>query len=230
MSHAVADAAGYLHNLPALVVANVAVLATVTLFIIREVIARRREARRATEARLANVERYYYEQYLCAPVKDSRNHLRDPGVMERVGTEFVEPANRLSIGLQRVGLMAFLGAIPLHYAFMMSSHQFVADWVRVHPHVRLIRGAVREAELPYERRHGEWLALLAAMWIRTQAFEIRGANLQRLEEIEAIYGGREQMAARERALFKCEARFAGLDTRKMAQQVRRQFARIPTSG
>lgn len=83
-------------------------------------------------------------------------------------------AYEVSLALQSVGAMVLAGAIPLTWVMEMNGVQFIEDWGYCQ---RLVREKVRSdnqlhpkngataAWLGYQRRHGEWLAYAAALYI-----------------------------------------------------------------
>lgn len=110
--------------------------------------------------RLASIEQWQRARAAGAPVEVPDDVAR-------------EAASRL----QRLGLAAFFGSAPLGMLLADVSGRIVADWVLCEAWVRRYReGSPHHPPLapiaggdapgaPYQRRHGEWLALVAAIWL-----------------------------------------------------------------
>jgi hypothetical protein len=193
---------------------------------------RRREDRERANWQLTNVSTQYFSQYLSDEIKESRARLRTCGGRHLDMIETLrKDRNKISHGLQRIGVMIYVGSIPLNFALIMNAYQIVQDWLLIASFVEEIRGDNRRHDdqadtrkVPYHRRHGEWLALVSWMWIRVQSFEVDAESTRDLDKFEAYYGGKKQIARRERLLFSYERRLAAPSTSALASHIRRRFA------
>jgi hypothetical protein len=79
----------------------------------------------------------------------------------------------LSLSLQNVGLMAFVGALPLQVVFAMMAPLILEDWGLC----RFLVGQIRRDKNPdtgsqgdvtgsFRRRHADWLACVAAIYLK----------------------------------------------------------------
>jgi len=128
------------------------------------------------------------------------------------GTPENAVAWEMSAALEHMGLAAFHNALSLEFCLCNSSATIAADWLRIAWYVRAIRtddmspcAEWRESALGadeknyYLRRHGEWLALTAALWYRKMFANDPYAAVDAL--IEA-YGGEEAVRRTRRRLEK----------------------------
>lgn len=83
-------------------------------------------------------------------------------------------AYEISLAIQKVGASVFVGAIPLDFVLATGATQIVSDWGYCHRLVQRIRDDFPPLEatrfylakqVGYHRRHGEWLAYVAAIWL-----------------------------------------------------------------
>jgi hypothetical protein len=95
--------------------------------------------------------------------------------------------HELSLELQRLGAMVLAGAIPVNLVLAFHGYSIIEDWGYCSPLLECkIRGTktpMREIdidqkmEIPFHRRHAEWLACAAAIYM-SQYF--KGGNLDEL--------------------------------------------------
>ncbi len=115
--------------------------------------------------------------------KDARDHIRRSGKDAAARSRFLENSvkhetweNRVayefSLALQKLGASVFVGAIPLDFVLATGATRIIADWGYCHPLVERIRRDSPSVQNPrsgehveYHRRHGEWLAYVAAVWL-----------------------------------------------------------------
>lgn len=147
--------------------ALVAALTTFTCLVINAVIARRQEQRSHRSWQLQNAHDFYYRQYLEDRIKDVRDRIKASNQPDS------DDHQRLSRALQRVGIAVFYKFIPDQYVFAMNAVQIVSDWVLLRDYMDSFRKAAKSADghsasiqdIIFYRRHAEWLALKARMWI-----------------------------------------------------------------
>ena len=109
-------------------------------------------------------------------VRDARDSAWDDreGDVENWNNQSLRPstswhnrvAYELAIALERIGISVFTGPIPANVFVALAADQVLEDWL-------LCRAWIKEyqSESPmaggvaFHRRHAEWLALLAALWM-----------------------------------------------------------------
>jgi hypothetical protein len=108
----------------------------------------------------------------------------------------------LSIALERLGAAVFTGVVPSRLVLCVASDQLIEDWLLlsdfIEAHRRRPGGATRELrgeKLDYHRRHAEWLALLAGLWMRCNFPAYPG-----LGQLEQKLGGGTRLRAKLTAL------------------------------
>jgi len=77
-------------------------------------------------------------------------------------------AYHLSLGIERLGVLAYSGALPLRLVLNFIGHNIVEDWAYCQYFVQDLSEerktwAKCARDVLYPRRHGEWLACLAAL-------------------------------------------------------------------
>lgn len=118
-------------------------------------------------------------------LREAREHIRcfasDPAAWEQflamtkiVGNWENRIAYEFSLALQKLGASVFVGAIPLDFVLATGATQIITDWGYCHQLVERIRtdspispgtrlGPAQQ--VGYHRRHAEWLAYVAAVWL-----------------------------------------------------------------
>lgn len=116
-------------------------------------------------------------------------------------------AYELSLGLEQVGAWIMAGAIPLRVVLALHSSQILEDWGYCS---RLVNQRIRQDGLSpnnpakdddsvyFERRHAEWLACAAAVYVRRNW---HGASL---EQVAPELSDLKAVKRRERTLRKLE--------------------------
>jgi hypothetical protein len=82
------------------------------------------------------------------------------------------------IAMQRIGLYASEGAMPLPVIMEINGPQILEDWICCKELLKKIREENKrtyQSKLPFQRRHAEWLACVAAIWCKNN---ISGCELQ----------------------------------------------------
>ena len=113
----------------------------------------------------------------------------EKSAIDQTSTHENNLAYELCIAISRIGLVALYGGFSVRLLFSITGDQLVEDWplcyhwlsgyrkkepLNFHP-----EGTV---EIPFHRRHGECIALLAALWMKKN-FKV----YRPLQEIELLY-------------------------------------------
>lgn len=131
-------------------------------------------------------------------------------------------AYELSLALERVGAMVLAGAIPLELVLAINGDQIVDDWMYCsrfiekrlrNPQVAPTSRVHDTKNLYYHRRHGEWLAYAAAIWL-FQKWE--GGHLR---DLEATFENVETMRKRERELRRIDSELIPEATQKSLRKI-----------
>lgn len=120
-------------------------------------------------------------------------------------------AHELSLELQRLGAMVLAGAIPVNLVLAFHGYSIIEDWgycsKLVKDHIqRTTKSPTREVDIdgekvtiPFHRRHAEWLACAAAIYMSRY---FKGGNLDEL--LRDFGDNMENIRKCERALRKSE--------------------------
>ncbi|MGI4835121.1 MAG: hypothetical protein ACRYFK_16835 [Janthinobacterium lividum] len=109
--------------------------------------------------------------------------------------------NEISHSLQHLGLAAFVGTVPLSLLLVNLGDSLVLDWMIIKHSVDMYRqhGMVYSTQVTTQlvyakRRHAEWLALIAFLWL-TQNWHYEDQFGQVLTKItgDSYYGSTEQI-------------------------------------
>jgi hypothetical protein len=102
-------------------------------------------------------------------------------------------AFEVSIALERVGVAAFSGALPLRFLLPLAADQILEDWTYCAAWVDDYRQRQRtfDGTTPFHRRYAEWLVLASAVWM-ARHYE----NYRPLKEVEDRFGGRPSVQKR----------------------------------
>lgn len=109
-------------------------------------------------------------------------------------------AYEISLGLQQVGLMVLSGALPARIVLADIADTAVRDWMDCRP---LVEDRIRKDHqitsrtddtISFQRRHGEWLALASALYLR-ERFKAEAP-----EDLAESYGGWTAVEEREAAI------------------------------
>ena len=209
-----------------LISGSVSLFVSITILILREQFAFSRESREYERWQVGNLNSDYHEEYLSEKIKEIQELLLRPADIA-LGQNLAR--DQLSRAIQRIGVKTFIGAIPLRYPLIMNSYQIIRDWVLVSPEVERIRKnelsqtAAPKGAIPYERRHAEWLTLLAYMWTKTQNFSIDGHYVEAMNKFESLYINDKTILKIEDLLFRSEQHLSGQVTRTLRRQIRRNF-------
>lgn len=117
-------------------------------------------------------------------------------------------AYEVSLGLEQVGIMILTGAIPLNLVLVLCAYQIIEDWGYCSILVKeKIRG--NDAPIPksqdykesvvFHRRHGEWLAYAAAIYM------YKNYSGERLNYLISLIGEIEKIKKHEKKLRKFDS-------------------------
>lgn len=124
-----------------------------------------------------------------------------------------------------------MGAVPLDAALATGAGLFVEDWMFCHARVRDLRANPESltgvtgneiGAVGFDRRHGEWLACVAAVWLE---HKYPGARLQRFYQSFARVEGDKYMRDIERVRVRME-RIEKFDGEILSDLTRRQMNRF----
>lgn len=114
-------------------------------------------------------------------------------------------AYELSVMLERLGALAASGAVPVEIVVEVNGYQLVEDWIYAKAHVKerirnaedpIARDVAAGAQpIPFSRRHAEWLACIAALYMHKYW---HGGD--RLDYYLTEMGGVDEIRERERQL------------------------------
>jgi hypothetical protein len=127
---------------------------------------------------------------------------------EILDTESLPESNRFayeaSVGLQRIGIMILLGAIPIKLVVPTIGKLIVEDWRYCSKLIEKLRQddltLKANKNIQYSRRHAEWLAYASALYI----YNNWQGNLT--TKIKQLFGDRLSMEKRERELRNAEGK------------------------
>ncbi|HEX3048465.1 MAG TPA: hypothetical protein VHY08_27195 [Bacillota bacterium] len=124
-------------------------------------------------------------------------------------------AYELSLGLQIVGSMVLMGALPINYILSGNGLQFIEDWgycrKLITDKIRSEKGIevlIKNQEIPVHRRHGEWLVCASAIYFTNR---YKG---KRLEELMSYIGDIVMIKKREREIRRFDADIIPAATKK----------------
>jgi hypothetical protein len=113
-------------------------------------------------------------------------------------------AHEVSVALNRVGILVLAGGLPPRVVLALNGRQFVEDWDLCS---KLVKELIREQrefspradlDVGWHRRHGEWLACAAAIYLADQwTGPYLGEFIRRM-------GGLDAVRERERAIRRME--------------------------
>ena len=107
-----------------------------------------------------------------------------------------QTAYETAISLERLGLVALTGLVPLGVVLAIFGDQIIDDWLVCRHWVKSYReeenftsNAVHNNNsVPYHRRHGEWLVLLTLLWVKNKSLSFKN-----YEELLTDYGGEKKI-------------------------------------
>jgi len=206
----------------------VAISVIITL-VLREWFARRREERDRSSWQINNIKPFYFDEYLTEEIKEHRESLqtRETDYFINLDQSIEKDKDQISKAVQRIGIMAYIGAIPLSYVLIMNGFQVVTDWMHISKFVDKVRGNDWIYEggktVPYARRHAEWLALICFMYLKNSEYSVNIDTLNGIEEFEKHYGGYKNILAAEKKLRQVDFQFAGVANMRVVNSIRFKY-------
>ncbi len=206
----------------------IAISVTITL-VLREWFARRREERDRSSWQINNIKPFYFDEYLTEEIKEHRESLQNGEAHYFINLDqsLEKDKDKISKAVQRIGIMAYIGAIPLSYVLIMNGFQVVTDWMHISKFVDKVRGHdwVNEGgkNVPYARRHAEWLALVCFMYLKNSEYSVNIDTLNGIEEFEKHYGGYKKILVAEKKLRRVDFQFAGVANIREVKRIRLKY-------
>lgn len=206
----------------------IALVSIICTWVIREWFARRREERDRTTWQFSNLKDFYFDQYLCEEVKKPREKLQSNNINKTHHIQnFDDERDRISKAMQRIGAMVYVGGIPLSYVLIMNSYQIVSDWLLVFPFIRKIRKINSSKkniyEIPFHRRHAEWISLISWMWISSQKYSVNSETTKDMVKFKEHFGSYWRIAKREKLLFQSDEMMVSKDNVILRRKIRHDF-------
>ncbi len=189
--------------------------------IVNQSIRNRKEKRDVGRWQLGNVKDFFFEKYLTDEIRANRNAITN-------SENFDDPESKdkyeLAISIQQMGISAYLGVIPLEPILAGNAAQVVSDWALVFDHICHVRKKpFNKLEVPFQRRHGEWLALICYQWIVCQDYIANQDYQDYFEKFLAIYGDNDSIIKRELLIFNSEKELLNSITISTVKKVRKRF-------
>nr|VFK23056.1 MAG: hypothetical protein BECKLFY1418C_GA0070996_113311 [Candidatus Kentron sp. LFY] len=205
----------------------VAISVIITL-VLREWFARRREERDRSSWQINNIKPFYFDEYLTDEIKDHRKSLQNKKTdFINIDINLEKDKDKISKAVQRIGIMTYIGAIPLSYVLIMNGFQVVTDWMHIAKFVDKVRGNnwLREgnSNIPYARRHAEWLSLVCFMYLKNSRYSVNSDTLNGISEFEKYYGSYEKILSAEKNLRQGDIQFAGSANMREVNSIRRKY-------
>lgn len=187
---------------------------------------RRREERDRSYWQLSNVREYFFDEYLGENTNELRKQIADP---QRKRPDDADPEWRLSVILQRVGMISYFGGLPLGYALASNAPQIVSDWLIIRSFVdQKVRQTNESGKAPFARRHAEWLALISWIWLQVQAYELSEKYRGDLDKLGTLYGGDQGVRQRENLLFEADRHLVSNLTKRIRRKILKSWA-VPSA-
>lgn len=189
--------------------------------IVNQTINHRKERRDVGRWQFGNVKDFFFEKYLTDEIRSNRKSITDNQHLDNPESK---DKYELTISIQQMGMSAYLGMIPLEPILAGNAPQVVSDWTMVFDHVIHVRKRqFNIEEIPFQRRHGEWLALICYQWVVCQKFILNKETQEQIASFTDTYGGMAQVSKREKLLFSIESELVKTSTDKIVSRIRRKY-------
>jgi len=182
----------------------IAVVILVLTTIVRETFAFFRERREYKRWQASNfkdqLEVDYFHKNTRISRKEIKNSLNTNNEIDLENKDIYS----LCLALQKLGAQTFLGAIPLNSLLFLNGPQIASDWLLVNDHVNHIRSQeqLTSIDIPFQRRHAEWLSILTFMWVINQRkYKYSISYYEDILELIKCYGDKYEILQREKLLF-----------------------------
>jgi len=182
---------------------------------------RKKEYRDYSKWQFGNLKDVFIDKYASDETRSYREKIVNSQVqLDLKSTELY----KLAIAVQQLGFNSYLGVIPLEPILSGNGPQVVSDYLLVKDHIEAIRDEnVNSNVIPFQRRHGEWIACICYMWLSYQKFELPSKDYVYVNEFSQTYGGAKGVAQREKLLFNSEVDLVKEHTRNFTTKIRRRF-------
>lgn len=205
------------------------ILTAAIALIVRELFALNREKRNYLTYQYSNLDKYYFNEYLSSEIKECRRIIEKANNLEI--KDLTKEKKIISRSLQRIGVMSYLGSIPLHYSLMMNSNQIISDWLYVKDLINDLRYNENQPQdklehLHYHRRNAEWLALINYMWLRTQNYVVRESLLVVQSKFKDYYENDKNIIRREKILYDIDKKFVSEATKNVRKNILKEFKKL----
>lgn len=182
---------------------------------------RKKEYRDYSKWQFGNLKDIFIDKYASDETRTYREKITNSAAqLDLKSTEMY----KLAIAIQQLGFNTYLGVIPLEPILSGNGPQVVSDYVLVKDHIEVIRGKdINNNVIPFQRRHGEWLACICYMWLSYQKFRLPEKDEKYIKEFSKLYGGENGVAKREKRLFNNEADLVKEHTKNFSKKIRRRF-------
>lgn len=134
----------------------------------------------------------------------------------RLGTWENTVAYALSLSLQRLGTLTLSGAVAVDVVSPMYAVAILQDWMVCEALVEKIRSAdaivdSRSKKVPFQRRHAEWIALAAALYLSENW---TGGSINKLLTMINV----DEFRQREQLIREVEGAFVGGESHRAMQR------------
>ena len=173
-----------------------------------------------------NLKIYYNTEYLSKDVKESRKRLLTD---QHISPELKnQDLYTISIALQRIGIMIYIGGIDLSFAILMNGFQILSDWILIH---EFVYNSLRNDEesviaVPCERRHAEWFVLILYQYLYKSEYSKNADKKRLLENFENLYRSSAEIIKKEKLIFEIDKNFVCPHTKKLVYRIRRDFYKV----
>ena len=170
--------------------------------IANELLSSQREKRQTKREINANFSNLLEMNYLGEEIKSHRNEIEQAGGINHN----LEPTNvhsyKLTLYLQQAGVNCLLSASTLNF-LLFNAPQIVRDWVLVADHINNLRSTNLWTldTIPFRRRHGEWLALMAYIWLKSKKYELPEMYQDAILEFQEMYRSEKTILDKEKLLY-----------------------------
>lgn len=170
--------------------------------IANELLSSQREKRQTKREINANFSNLLEMNYLGEEIKSHRNEIEQAGGINHN----LEPTNvhsyKLTLSLQQAGVNCLLSASTLNF-LLFNAPQIVRDWVLVADHINNLRSTNLWTldTIPFRRRHGEWLALMAYIWLKSKKYELPEMYQDAILEFQEMYRSEKTILDKEKLLY-----------------------------
>ncbi len=192
--------------------------------LIREVFALFREEREVFRQEAGTLHDALELNYLGEEINKNRQKIDQAGGLGSELPTDDENYYQLAKSLQQAGARCLLSTTSLEHVLLLNAPQVVRDWVLVSRHVTADHMRDQALHLitpvPFQRRHGEWLALVAFMWIKQQHYQLPEQYKAAVEKFESLYKKLDVVLKKENEIFSVDSGLISENTKIMRNRIR----------